>query len=182
MGILSGPAIREAFNNGDIHINPWMPENVGPNSYDLRLASTLMIYSAPSSFVPLDVRKANATKSFEISEIGHVLTPGVLYLASTMEEAGSDMFVPCIEGRSSMARLGISPHVSAGFGDHGFKARWTLEITVTHPVRVYAGMRICQVFFHDLSGERQPYQGKYLNSTGVEPSRSFEDVEHLNER
>ena len=176
MGILSGPAIRQGVESGDIFIDPFIPENVGPNSYDLRLGDELLLYNLS---VPLDVSEKNPTMNVLIEDEGIVLTPGLLYLASTMEAAGSDRYVPCIEGRSSMARLGISPHVSAGFGDHGFKGKWTLEITVTHHVRVFAGMRICQVFFHELIGDPEPYHkrgsSKYTEATGVQASMSHLD-------
>ena len=115
-----------------------------------------------------------------IPDDGYVLRPGILYLGSTVEEAGSDFYVPCIEGRSSIGRLGISTHVAAGFGDIGFKQRWTLELTVVHPIRIYAGVRICQVYFHCVEGRKEVLYGdrpgsKYAHSSGVEPSRSYLD-------
>ncbi len=181
MGILSGPEIVDQVNAGRIIIDPFDEENVGPNSYDLRLGPNLLIYgnSPPETYVNqltcLDVREDNPTVGVVIPADGKVLEPGVLYLGSTIEKAGSDHYVPCIEGRSSMARLGISMHVTAGFGDHGFKYVWTLEITVVHPVRVYPGMRCCQIVFHNLIGVRQPYRGKYVDADGTIASKSHED-------
>ncbi len=197
MAILTGPAISDSVKSGHIHIEPFIEDHVGPNSYDLRLAPELLVYSVQQEMLqitggpegnelewvsrnqPLDVRKENPTTSVHIPDDGYVLKPGILYLGTTMEYAGSDIYVPCIEGRSSMARLGISPHVSAGFGDHGFKGKWTLEITVAHPVRVYAGMRVCQVYFHEMKGEEMRYDrrkgSKYAESHGVEASKSHRD-------
>jgi len=175
MGILSGPEIRNAVKSGQVFIDPFNDAHVGPNSYDLTLADELLVYVSNGKF--MDVREDNETVAHRIPNDGMILYPGTLYLGSTVEAAGSDHYVPCIEGRSSMARLGLSPHVSAGFGDHGFKCRWTLELTVTQPIRIYAGIRICQVFFHSLLGEKQPYNGKYANSNGVVASRAHEDYE-----
>jgi deoxycytidine triphosphate deaminase len=174
MGILSGPKVRQALGCGSIVIKPFDERHLGPNSYDLSLAAKLLVYDLPPN-TALDVRAENPTREILIPSCGYVLEPGCLYLGSTIERAGSTIYVPCIEGRSSMARLGLSPHVSAGFGDHGFCCQWTLELTVTHPVRVYVGTRVCQVFFHEMVGESCPYNGKYASSEGVVASKSHED-------
>lgn len=79
--------------------------------------------------------------------------------------------MPFIEGRSSVGRLGISIHVTAGFGDVGFIGRWTLEISVIHPIRVYAGVEICQIAFTDIVGEFDLYTGRYANQNKVEGSK-----------
>ncbi len=183
MGILSGPEIRKQHKAGRIHIEPFVEANIGPNSYDLTLSSTLLVYvleiTESKISVCLDAHKPTKTKEIVIPPHGLVLSPGHFYLGATNEEAGSDHYVPCIEGRSSMARLGISPHVSAGFGDHGFKRQWTLEITVQLPVRIYPDMRICQIVFQDLIGVPMRYDqragSKYHQSTGVVASRSHLD-------
>jgi len=94
-----------------------------------------------------------------------------LYLGTTLEIAGSNCCVPFIEGRSSVGRLGISIHVTAGFGDVGFIGRWTLEISVIHPIRVYAGVEICQIAFTDIVGEFDLYTGRYANQNKVEGSK-----------
>lgn len=185
MGTLSGPEIRKQYKAGRIHIEPFVEANLGPNSYDLTLSPNLLEYILGVETIGrrleafLDVRKSPETKKLVIQPQGLILYPGRFYLGATNEEAGSDHYVPCIEGRSSMARLGISPHVSAGFGDHGFKRQWTLEITVQLPVRIYPDIRICQVIFQDLIGEPMRYDerasSKYHQSTGVVASRSHLD-------
>ena len=58
-----------------------------------------------------------------------------------------------IEGRSSVGRLGLFVHVTAGFGDVGFCGFWTLEMFAVQPVRVYPGVPICQIFYHEIHGE-----------------------------
>ena len=169
---------------------------VGPNSYDVRLGPTLRLYGSGwmiigdrvvnffggETFVEpiLDCRDDNPTTEVSIPESGLILEPGRLYLGSTVERTQCLGVVPSIETRSSLARLGVSVHLSAGFGDDGFNNTWTLEITAVHPVRIYAGMRVAQVAFCTLVGDRQPYAGKYRgdNSDGPVASRSHEDLEH----
>lgn len=170
---------------------------VGPNSYDLALADDLVVYTlserpeAPraSGHVPrfdgdvdweeeaskgrwyLDPNRPNPTFGFSIGPGGHVLVPGELYLGSTVERVAARGYVPWIDGRSSVGRLGIRVHATAGRGDDGFDGRWTLEIDVVKPVRVYAGMRIAQMTFMTMVGGRDPYRGRYQNQPGAVPSR-----------
>lgn len=187
MAKLSGRAINEAIQLGDIVINPYVDKHMGPNSYDLTLAPTLKVYKKQPDYhhgaQPLDVTKKNPTREIHIPESGHVLEPGRLYLAHTNEIAGSTKFVPCIEGRSSMARLGVQVHLTAGFGDVGFVGQWTLEMAVVEPVLIKPHIRICQIYFDTLQlgiYETAPklYDGKYNRSKGVNASQSWKDYEH----
>lgn len=171
MAMLTGPRIIEEVQNGRILIDPFVPENVGPNSVDLRLGSSLAYYTDAI----LDPRERNSWALKRITERGLVLDPGNLYLGHTIEKAGSDHYVPLLEGRSSLGRLGVQVHMTAGFGDVGFKRQWTLEITVQHPVRLYAGMRICQVCFHEVSGPIKLYAGKYQRQAGPTASLAHWD-------
>lgn len=183
MAKLSGQIICDAVKSGAIIIDPFDPERVGPNSYDLTLGSQIKSYNlfhqspySSTNIRPLDVKTDNPIVEKEIGDSGFVLQPNTLYLAHTNEVAGSKHYVPCIEGRSSMARLGIQVHLTAGFGDVGFVGQWTLEILVVHPVRVYVGTRICQIYFDTLIGQIDKlYEGKYNNSKGAIASRSWED-------
>src|SRR5690606_18722219 len=139
---------------GDIHIAPFTPAHVGPNSYDVTLNPRLLVYDlAPGE--ALDMKRDNPTRALTIPAEGLVLEPGVLYIGCTNETATSQAFVPMFEGRSSIRRLGINTHITAGFGDVGWGyapdatgalacqyPTWTLEIEVVHPIRVYAGVRI----------------------------------------
>lgn len=184
MSILLHEQILKYYKNKKIHIHPFVEKHIGPNSYDVRLGPVLKVYDLSENncldvLDVLDVRKENKTLSFEIPEDGLILRPGVLYLGYTMEEIGSDYFLPMYEGRSSMARLGIESHISAGFGDVGFKSQWTLEIQVVHPIKVYAGMRIGQVYFHEISSfynkPKWRYQGKYASQSGPQASKSYLD-------
>jgi dCTP deaminase len=105
-----------------------------------------------------------------------LLRPGILYLAHTVERVTTNFFNPVLDGKSSLARLGISVHATAGYGEPGFNGQWTLEVTVTHPVWVYIGMRFCQVRFHTLCGPVELYKGHYAGETakGAVPSRAWQ--------
>jgi dCTP deaminase len=83
-----------------------------------------------------------------------------------------------LEGRSSIGRLGLFVHITAGFGDVGFNGFWTLEIFCVQPIRVYAGVEICQIFYHSLEGEHARYSsGKYQNNRGIQASMLYKDFE-----
>jgi dCTP deaminase len=82
-----------------------------------------------------------------------------------------------IEGRSSIGRLGLFVHVTAGFGDVGFCGYWTLEMFAVQPVRIYAGVAICQIIYHDIRGSFTEYASdKYQNNTDIQPSLLFREL------
>jgi len=171
--ILSGKAIREKIGK-EITIEPFNEKAINPNSCNLTLHNELMVYENHI----LDMRTPNATKTIIIPEEGLVLEPGVLYLGRTREYTATENYVPMLEGRSSIGRLGLYVHVCAGFGDVGFKGFWTLEIHCIQPIRVYAGVGICQIYYHAIEGEYDPYNsGKYQNNTGIQPSLLYRDWE-----
>ncbi len=120
----------------------------------------------------LDPRKDNETLEIEIPEDGYILVPGRLYLGETEEYTETYGFVPNIDGRSTTGRLGLEIHRTAGFGDNGFKGKWTLEITATHPVLIYPGMEIGQIYYEKIDGDSSmEYNGKYQNQQGVEAAK-----------
>lgn len=168
MAILTGPEIRRQIELGRIIISP-LPRTFNPNSVNLTLAPLLRRYLEPV----LDCRKDNPTFIQEIPDEGLVLQPGRLYLGSTNEWTESPFHAPMIEGRSSLARLGMKVHLTAGFGDVGFRGHWTLEIEVAHPLRIYPNIEICQICFHTVEGEIRPYQGKYQNQESATASRLY---------
>jgi dCTP deaminase len=171
--ILTGSAIRQSVENGDILIDPFDPAQINPNSYDLRLASHVTQYTAEI----LDAAIENPTISYEIPPGGLVLQPHQLYLMATKERTSTSKYVPGVEGRSSTGRLGLSVHVTAGFGDIGFDGTWTLEVTVIKPLRIYANMRICQIFFETCSDVKPEdlYKGKYTGQQRPRPSRIWNE-------
>jgi dCTP deaminase len=170
--ILTGPEIKKELGKR-IFIAPFDEGQLNPNSYNLRLHNELLIYSE----LPLDMKVENATSPLIIPDSGLLLEPGKLYLGRTVERTQTKSFVPMLEGRSSIGRLGMFIHVSAGFGDVGFDGFWTLEINVIHPLRVYPNIEICQIFYHGVQGEIVPYRSKYQNNQGVQSSLLFRDFE-----
>jgi len=174
--MLSGKRIIEEVKKGRIEISPFEPKKMGPNSYDLTLDRTLQVYKRFLG-MPLNPKVKTDTEKWMIPDDGLSLRPGILYLGNTVEVAGSKYYIPCIEGRSSLARLGVQIHMTAGFGDIGFVGQWTLEIQVVHSVILYPNMRVCQIYFSPIVGDYNLYDGKYKNSKGVISSRAYEDKE-----
>lgn len=171
--ILSGKEIQRHMGK-DIVIQPFDPKRLNPNSYNLSLHNQLLVYENRL----LDMKLPNPVKTLTIPESGLVLEPDKLYLGRTNEFTQTDRFVPMLEGRSSVGRLGLFIHVTAGFGDVGFAGYWTLEIFCVQPIRIYPNVEICQIYYHDIQGEYEPYQsGKYQNNTGIQPSLLYKDFE-----
>ncbi|MCH7724998.1 MAG: dCTP deaminase [Planctomycetes bacterium] len=170
--ILSGAEIRKNIGS-NIIIDPFDERHLNPNSYNLTLHHELMTYEE----VVLDMRKANRVHRMSIPEDGLVLGPNQLYLARTAERTETHNFVPMIEGRSSVGRLGLFVNVTAGFGDVGFCGYWTLEMFAIQPVRIYAGVPICQVFYHEITGDITEYNSdKYQNANDIQPSLLFKEL------
>ena len=170
--ILSGHEIRAQLG-GNIIIEPFHESRLNPNSYNLALHDELMVYEE----LVLDMRKSNRVRRMAIPREGLVLHPNYLYLGRTAERTETHNLVPMIEGRSSIGRLGLFVHVTAGFGDVGFCGYWTLEMFAVQPVRVYAGVPICQIFYHDVRGEVTEYASeKYQHNTDIQPSMLFQEL------
>lgn len=171
--ILSKKSILKALQNRDIKIEPFDPNNLQPNSYDLSLHPKLKVYTKPV----LDVKENNPSKDFVIPESGFILHPGELYIGMTNEYTENSGFLPMLHGKSSLARLGIHIHVCAGVGDLGFKGHWVLEIVATKPVKIYPNMKIAQVVYHTVTevNKEDEYKGKYQNTKEILASKSFED-------
>ena len=145
--ILTDHTITAEMNKGNIIIEPFNPANLGTNSYDLTLSNTLILYTERV----LDVRRKNPSAPIIIPEEGIVLQPNIVYLASTIEYTQTLRHVPILMGKSSLGRLGLFVHVTAGFGDVGFAGHWTLELVCVQPVRIYAGMKIAQIVYNDIT-------------------------------
>lgn len=170
--ILSGPEIRRHLGSSII-IDPFREEQLNPNSYNLCLHDELLVYECSV----LDMKEPGTTRAIRIPVEGLVLEPGRLYLGRTQERTETQGFVPMLEGRSSIGRLGLFVHVTAGFGDVGFKGYWTLEMFAIHPVRIYAGVQVCQIFYHQVVGDLMDYcKGKYQNNTGIQSSLLYTEL------
>ncbi len=164
--ILSGLEIKKNLGKG-IEIEPFNEAQLGPNSYNLRLADELLVYKD----YPLDMKKKNEAEHLVIPPTGLLLEPNKLYLGRTVEYTKTDKFIPMLEGRSSIGRLGICIHVTAGFGDVGFAGYWTLELFCIHPVIIYPNVQICQIYYHNVLGDVKKYNSqKYQNNRGIQPS------------
>jgi len=170
--ILSGKMIRENLGS-DVVIDPFDPANLNPNSYNLTLHDEILTYEE----VVLDMRKPNRVRRLTIPDSGLVLNPNQLYLGRTIERTETHNLVPMIEGRSSVGRLGLFVHVTAGFGDVGFCGYWTLEMFAVQPVRIYPHVAICQIFYHQISGDFQEYDSdKYQHNRDIQPSLLFREL------
>lgn len=155
--ILSDHEIIREMSLGNIVIEPFNRAALGSNSYDVHLGKTLALYNDEV----LDAKKSNSIEYFEIPKEGYVLMPNKFYLGVTEEYTETHRHVPFLEGKSSVGRLGIDIHATAGKGDIGFKNYWTLEISVKVPVRVYASMPIGQIIYFEVKGEcLNPYHLK----------------------
>jgi len=169
--MLSGNEIIKRILLGQIKINPFNLNHIGPNSYDLTLSNKLLVYDEDT----LDINRENKTKEIIIPDDGLVLEPGILYLGSTVESTGSDHYIPILHGRSSIARLGMFTHLCAGFGDLGWYGTWTLEIQVIHPLKVYPNIRVCQISFERAFGRHTKYSGKYQDQSKPTASKIWMD-------
>ena len=171
--ILSGKEIKNKLGK-EIVIEPFSEKQLNPNSYNLKLHNELLVYDETI----LDMKKQNKVKNIIIPEEGLVLEPGKLYLGRTLEYTATEKYVPMLEGRSSIGRLGLFIHVTAGFGDVGFRGYWTLEIFCVQPIRIYSGVDLCQIYYHSIEGDYDMYSsGKYQNNEEVQPSLLYKDFE-----
>lgn len=201
MAILTGPQIRDEVTWGTIEVDPYDPKRVQPNSVDLTLGKEVSVYASVTKLGPtskprhdlsslemsealglhpggLDPRKANTHYSFQLDESGWLIKPGILYLMHTAERIHTKKFVTQLNGKSSIARLGIIVHFTAAFGETGFDGQYTLEVSAMHPVRLYPGMAVCQAVFSTVYGQVEDYKmkGHYVGDTakGAVPSHSYE--------
>lgn len=170
--ILSG---KEIYNNlgENIVIYPFNSKQLNPNSYNLKLHKKLVMYEKYS----LDMKEELKTKEIMIPDTGYQIEPGILYLGRTLEYTETNKFIPMLEGRSSIGRLGISIHITAGFGDIGFKGFWTLEISCIQPVIIYPFVEICQIYYHEIKGKYNKYKsGKYQDNKDIQPSLLYKEL------
>ena len=176
--ILSGREIQARLG-GDVKIDPFNEDQLNPNSYNLRLHNELLVYEE----IVLDMKRANRYRRIAIPPEGLVLEPNQMYLGRTVEYTETRNLVPMLEGRSSIGRLGMFVHITAGFGDVGFCGYWTLEMLAVQPVRIYAGVQVCQIFYHTVEGAITQYEsGKYQRNTDIQPSLLHRELTARDER
>lgn len=196
--ILSDRDIKARITKGDIIVespdNDHMP-NIGASSMDLRLGRFFKIYDH-TKYPVLDPMQPETFKDvarlIEVDEdrVPFIVQPGEFVLGVTLEKIKiSDDIVARVEGRSSLGRLGIIIHSTAGFVDAGFEGTITLEITNINrmPVALYPGMRVCQLAFEEMSSPAEvPYHkkgsSKYQGQLYPEESRIANDPEFRKKR
>jgi dCTP deaminase len=158
--ILTDKEILKSIEDGNIVISPYDPDCLGTNSYDVHLSRNFAVYDSRE----LDAKVHNKVTHFEIGPEGFVLQPGTLYLGATEEYTETHHTVPFLEGKSSIGRLGIDIHATAGKGDVGFCNHWTLEISCVQPVRIYPGMPIGQLIYFKVEGDINNYYNRKSNA------------------
>jgi dCTP deaminase len=169
--ILSGEEIRRNLGN-QIIIDPFSEARLNTNSYNLSLHNELLVYEE----VVLDVASPNRFRRIQIPEEGLTLHPGQLYLGRTVEHTETHGFVPRLQGRSSLTRLGLFISPGASLGEAGYCGTWTLEMFVIQPVKIYPAMQSCQIYFHELRGEVETCgDRKYHNSEDIQPSQMYRE-------
>ena len=168
--ILADKSIKEKIQNGEISIEPFSEEFIQPASYDLHLDRNILTFDTEKHSI-IDVKEPveDLMMKIEMDEkSGYVLKPGQFILANVVEITGVDSrHVGRLEGKSSLARMGLIIHATAGFLDPGNKLRLTLEIANLSPlpIRIYAGMKIAQLAFEELDQHcERPYGSSGLNS------------------
>lgn len=188
--ILSDRDLRVLIEDGSLVIEPFDHDSVQPSSIDLRVGNQFRVF-ANSRYPFIDVRQPmeGLTEMVEASEEEpFILHPGEFVLGSTLERVAlPDDKVGRLEGKSSLGRLGLLIHSTAGFVDAGFDGHLTLELSnvANLPITLYPGMKIGQLcLFEMTSPAERPYGSealgsKYHGQVGPTPSRYFENFEDL---
>ncbi len=168
--ILADRSIKEKLRSGEISIEPFSDEFLQPASYDLHLDKNILLFNT-DKHDSIDVKNPveDLMIKVEMSEQeGFLIKPSQFILANAVEITGVDArHVGRLEGKSSLARMGLIIHVTAGFLDPGNKLRLTLEIVNLSPlpIRIYPGMKIAQLAFEELDKNcERPYGSTGLNS------------------
>lgn len=181
--VIADKKIKKYIKKGKIIIEPFDERHLNPNSVDLTLDKECKLY--PRGTI-LDVKKDNKTLSFEMTDEGYVLEPGLVYLYKVNEKIGiKGNLCAKVEGKSSLGRLGLFVHVTAGFIDSGFEGSLVLELVASQPIRIYPNMKICQIKFEKTTKVETPYGkvkgSKYMNQEGVTASKMHKNFENENE-
>jgi dCTP deaminase len=181
--LLSDRDIRSSVDAGDIRLDPWDPAMVQPSSVDVRLDKYFRVFENhryPS--IDPSIEQPELTRLIEVDGgEAFVLHPGEFVLASTYETVTLGPAVAArLEGKSSLGRLGLLTHSTAGFIDPGFSGHVTLELSnmATLPVKLWPGMKIGQLCFFELTSPAEhpygspQYSSRYQGQRGPTPSRS----------
>ena len=179
--VLSDRTIREEIAAGRLIIDPFDDALVQPSSVDLRVANEFRVFrNHTQAFIDPAEPEDNLTELVTVTDDQpFVLHPGEFVLGSTLERVGiPGNLVARLEGKSSLGRLGLLIHSTAGYIDPGFEGTLTLEFSnvASLPVLIRPGMRIGQISFLQMTTPVDtPYQGKYQGQAGPTSSRSHQD-------
>lgn len=184
--LLSDRDILKVHDEGHLALDPWTPQMVQPASIDVRLDKYFRVFNNHEyTYVDPAEDQGALTEQFEVRQGDPwILHPGEFILGSTWEYIKIDSTLAArLEGKSSLGRLGILTHSTAGFIDPGFEGHITLELSNVSnlPVKLWPGMKIGQMCFFELtSGSEFPYGSKhngshYQGQRGPTPSRSYVD-------
>ena len=176
--MLTAHEILRQMKKNNLNIEPFDIKCLNPNSYNVHLSNKLKVYNNNAM---LDLKtQNNCYNEITIPPEGFILLPNTLYIGATKEVISSDKFISAIDGRSSIGRLGMQVHLTAGFGDIGFHGTYTLEMTVIQPLRIYPDFQIAQVYFEKPDGKINfLYHGRYQNQKDPTESKSSIDARHL---
>lgn len=194
MAILSDKTIKEYLEEGKIVIDPLKDEQqIQPSSVDMRLGDEFKVFKVIRKPYIDPKDKEDIAEYMESSTVpegeAFIIHPNEFALATTQEYVKvPDDLVARVEGRSSMGRLGVTMHVTAGYVDPGFEGRITLEISNigAMPVALYPGQRVCQLVFETMTTPAElPYghpkrNSKYMKQLKPESSRVKLDYELKN--
>lgn len=178
--------IEDRIRRGQIGIDPFDPGLVQPNSLDIRLGDHFVWYEPCEDVIDPYDRSSVVSRVQETRADSIVMEPGMFMLAETLETMTlPDNIVASIEGKSSIARLGIELHQTGGWIDAGFRGSITLEMCNVNqrPVRMYAGMPIGQLVFYITERAEHPYNlkkdAKYMDQRQATLSRYHENVREV---
>jgi dCTP deaminase len=170
--------LRDRISRGHIKIDPYDPKLVQPNSVDIRLGNHFVWYRPGVNVIDPYNQESVASDVEETHADYFILNPGQFILAETLERIElPDNIVATIEGKSSIARLGVTLHQTGGWIDAGFRGSITLEMANVNsrPVKIYAGMPIGQLVFYTTERAERPYgakgDAKYLDQRQATLSR-----------
>lgn len=185
---LSDKTIVKELEIGNIIIDPFNPEHLNPNSVDLTLNPDYKMVDwewvkTKEDGVYLDCKDKEHNKWIDkvVPESGLVLVPNQLYIYHCNERIGvKNNIRATVMGKSSIGRLGLFVHVTAGFIDTGFEGSLVLEMVATVPIKIYPNQKICQVEFIRVEGEvgesyDQKAGSKYMNQQGSQVSKMHEN-------
>jgi len=186
--VLSDASIRKAIADGRILIDPFDEADLQPSSVDLHIDRYFRVFrNHTTPYIDPKVNQEDLTEMVEVAEDGmFILHPGEFVLGSTAERVAlGDDLVARLEGKSSLGRLGLLIHSTAGFVDAGFDGHLTLELSnvATLPIALYPGMKIGQIsFFQMTTAAEKPYGStergsKYQGQRGPTPSRYYKNFE-----